>query len=130
MRLVEIDCLCGAQIARGGKTAGGRLEELGFESVPPELDLVEINDQITHQVSLEESDTYNAQIALDLFKPDDNYQEEEKKYEVGTPCAFPACNHRTLPCFVHCTAWLCHVALLFLVVEETYWLHRCACKIG
>lgn len=92
LALVEVSCPCGAQIARGGKTKGGRLEELGFESVPPELDLVETNDQITHQVSLEESDTYNAQIALDLFKPDDNYQEEEKKYEVGVPSDFSACN--------------------------------------
>ena len=104
LHLVEISCSCGAQIARGGRTAGGRLEELGFDSVPPELDLVQTDDQITHQVSLEDSDTYNAQIALDLFKPDDNYQEEEKKYEVGASLGFCAFSHRTLPCFIHCTS--------------------------
>ncbi len=33
------------------------------------------------QVSLEES--YNPQIGLDVFKEDPNFQETEKKYEVG-----------------------------------------------
>jgi pre-mRNA-splicing factor CWC22 len=46
---------------------------------------VEAEDQITHQVSLEESDGYNAQINLDIFKVDPDYQENEKKYEVGGP---------------------------------------------
>lgn len=70
------------QISRGGRSKGARLEELGFESVPKELDLVESEDQITHQVSLEESGSYNAQINLDVFKVDPDYQENEKKYEV------------------------------------------------
>ena len=35
------------------------------------------------QVSLEES--YNPQIGLDVFKEDPNFQETEKKYEVGPP---------------------------------------------
>lgn len=33
--------------------------------------------------SLEESDGYNAQIGLDVFKEDPAYQENEAKYEVG-----------------------------------------------
>ncbi len=33
--------------------------------------------------SLEESDGYNAQINLDVFREDPDYQENEKKYEVG-----------------------------------------------
>ena len=33
--------------------------------------------------SLEESDGYNAQIGLDVFREDPDYQENEKKYEVG-----------------------------------------------
>jgi pre-mRNA-splicing factor CWC22 len=71
------------QIARGGKAAKAQLEKLGYEAVPETLNLIETGDQITHQVSLEESDGYNAQIALDVFKVDPDFQENEKQYEVG-----------------------------------------------
>ena len=39
-----------AQVARGGRAKGGKLELLGFEAIPAGLDLVEAGDQITHLV--------------------------------------------------------------------------------
>ncbi|XP_016475883.1 uncharacterized protein LOC107797498 [Nicotiana tabacum] len=51
----------------------------GYPSVRPELDLVELEDQLTHEISL--SDKVDAEIALDVFKPDPNFAENEKKYE-------------------------------------------------
>ncbi|MCD7453455.1 hypothetical protein HAX54_020996 [Datura stramonium] len=51
----------------------------GYPAVRPELDLVEQEDQLTHEVSL--SDTIDPEIALDIFKPDPNFLENERKYE-------------------------------------------------
>ncbi|OIT27712.1 hypothetical protein A4A49_29048 [Nicotiana attenuata] len=52
----------------------------GYPAVRPELDLVELEDQLTHEISL--SDKVDSEIALDVFKPDPNFAENEKKYEV------------------------------------------------
>ncbi|CAN4122792.1 unnamed protein product [Withania somnifera] len=51
----------------------------GYQAVRPELDLVEQEDQLTHEVSL--SDTIDPEIALDIFKPDPSFLENERKYE-------------------------------------------------
>ena len=51
----------------------------GFPSLPPELDLVEEEDQITHEVGLDED--LNPEMALDVFKVDDAYEEHEKQFE-------------------------------------------------
>ncbi|CAI8596422.1 unnamed protein product [Vicia faba] len=51
----------------------------GYPAVRPELDLVEQEDQLTHEVSLDEE--INAETSLDIFKPDPNYMENEKRYE-------------------------------------------------
>ncbi|XP_009765163.2 uncharacterized protein [Nicotiana sylvestris] len=51
----------------------------GYPAVRPELDLVEQEDQLTHEVSL--SDTIDPEITLDIFKPDPNFLENERKYE-------------------------------------------------
>ncbi|KAL2487893.1 MIF4G domain-containing protein/MA3 domain-containing protein [Forsythia ovata] len=51
----------------------------GYPAVRPELDLVEQEDQLTHEVSL--LDEIDPEIALDVFKPDPQFLENEKKYE-------------------------------------------------
>ncbi|XP_077253262.1 MIF4G domain-containing protein / MA3 domain-containing protein [Tasmannia lanceolata] len=51
----------------------------GYPAVRPELDLVEQDDQITHELSLE--DEIDQEISLDIFKPDPHFLENEKKYE-------------------------------------------------
>ncbi|KAG4377438.1 hypothetical protein AAZX31_18G110900 [Glycine max] len=51
----------------------------GYPAVRPELDLVEQEDQITHEVSLDEE--IDPEISLDIFKPDPNFLENEKRYE-------------------------------------------------
>ncbi|KAI3517282.1 hypothetical protein L1887_16495 [Cichorium endivia] len=51
----------------------------GHPAVRPELDLVELEDQLTHEVSL--LDKIDPEIALDIFKMDPNFIENEKKYE-------------------------------------------------
>ncbi|KAK7333683.1 hypothetical protein VNO80_30460 [Phaseolus coccineus] len=51
----------------------------GYPAVRPELDLVELEDQITHEVSLNEE--IDPEISLDIFKPDPNFLENEKRYE-------------------------------------------------
>eukprot|EP00250_Pteridium_aquilinum_P006297 c16243_g2_i1 orf=86-2392(+) len=51
----------------------------GHPAVLPELDLVEQEDQFTHEVSL--SGDLDAEMSLDIFKPDQNFLENEKKYE-------------------------------------------------
>ncbi len=38
------------QVAKGGREAGGQLEKLGYAPVPAGLDLIEVGDQVTHQV--------------------------------------------------------------------------------
>ncbi|CAN1134270.1 Pre-mRNA-splicing factor CWC22 homolog [Linum perenne] len=51
----------------------------GYPAVRPELDLVEQEEQITHEISLEEA--IDPETSLDIFKPDPNYAENEKRYE-------------------------------------------------
>uniref|UniRef100_A0A3Q7H2L6 MI domain-containing protein n=1 Tax=Solanum lycopersicum TaxID=4081 RepID=A0A3Q7H2L6_SOLLC len=51
----------------------------GYQAVRPELDLVEQEDQLTHEVSL--SDTIDPEIALDIFKPDPNFLENERNVD-------------------------------------------------
>ncbi|GKC89811.1 pre-mRNA-splicing factor CWC22, partial [Tanacetum coccineum] len=51
----------------------------GHPAVRPELDLVESEDQITHEVSL--LDKIDPEIALDIFKLDPDFIENEKRYE-------------------------------------------------
>ncbi|MCD7451614.1 hypothetical protein HAX54_012876, partial [Datura stramonium] len=49
----------------------------GYLDVHPELDLVEEEDQLTHEISL--LDKIDSEIGLDVFKPDPNFAENEKK---------------------------------------------------
>lgn len=51
----------------------------GYPAIRPELDLVEEEDQLTHEVSLDEE--IDPEISLDVFKPDPNFTENEKRYE-------------------------------------------------
>ncbi|CAL0309579.1 unnamed protein product [Lupinus luteus] len=51
----------------------------GYPAVRPELDLVEQEDQLTHEVSLDEE--IDSEISLDIFKPDPIFPENEKRYE-------------------------------------------------
>ncbi|MCO5599209.1 hypothetical protein L7F22_053309 [Adiantum nelumboides] len=51
----------------------------GHPAVLPELDLVEQEEQITHEISL--SEDLDAEMTLDIFKADPNFAENEKKYE-------------------------------------------------
>ncbi|ONK55551.1 uncharacterized protein A4U43_UnF1770 [Asparagus officinalis] len=51
----------------------------GFPAIRPELDLVEQEDQFTHEVSLE--DEIDWETNLDVFKPNPQFLEDEKAYE-------------------------------------------------
>ncbi|KAF8009175.1 hypothetical protein BT93_J0227 [Corymbia citriodora subsp. variegata] len=51
----------------------------GYPAVRPELDLVEQEDQLTHEISLQED--IDPEITLDIFKPDLQFVENEKRYE-------------------------------------------------
>ncbi|KAL8530809.1 hypothetical protein ACS0TY_007735 [Phlomoides rotata] len=51
----------------------------GYPAIRPELDLVEQEDQLTHEVSL--LDEIDPEVALDIFKPDPQFPENEKRYE-------------------------------------------------
>ncbi|KAJ6790608.1 pre-mRNA-splicing factor CWC22-like protein [Iris pallida] len=51
----------------------------GFPAVRPELDLVEQEDQFTHEISLE--DEIDPETSLDVFKSNPQYLEDEKAYE-------------------------------------------------
>ncbi|KAK8681387.1 hypothetical protein V6N13_053791 [Hibiscus sabdariffa] len=51
----------------------------GYPAVRPELDLVEQEDQLTHEISLQ--DEIDPEITLDIFKPDPHFLENEKRYE-------------------------------------------------
>eukprot|EP00252_Welwitschia_mirabilis_P005536 TRINITY_DN159_c0_g4_i1.p1 TRINITY_DN159_c0_g4~~TRINITY_DN159_c0_g4_i1.p1 ORF type:complete len:866 (+),score=186.41 TRINITY_DN159_c0_g4_i1:199-2796(+) len=51
----------------------------GYPAVRPELDLVEQEDQFTHELSLE--DELDQEVSLDIFKPDPQFLEHEKAYE-------------------------------------------------
>ncbi|KAL8039983.1 hypothetical protein ABFX02_10G070800 [Erythranthe guttata] len=52
----------------------------GYPAIRPELDLVEKEDQFTH-VELSLADKIDPQIAIDVFKADPNFLENEKIYE-------------------------------------------------
>ncbi|KAK6260869.1 Initiation factor eIF-4 gamma [Theobroma cacao] len=51
----------------------------GYPAVRSELDLVEHEDQLTHEISLQ--DEIDPEITLDIFKPDPQFLENEKRYE-------------------------------------------------
>ncbi|KAI3816093.1 hypothetical protein L1987_15782 [Smallanthus sonchifolius] len=51
----------------------------GHPAIRPELDLVELEDQLTHEISL--LDKIEPEIALDIFKMDPDFLENEKRYE-------------------------------------------------
>ncbi|KAF3452567.1 hypothetical protein FNV43_RR03000 [Rhamnella rubrinervis] len=51
----------------------------GYPAVRPELDLVEQEDQLTHEISLQEE--IDPEITLDIFRPDSNFSDNEKRYE-------------------------------------------------
>ncbi|OMO76109.1 MIF4G-like, type 3 [Corchorus capsularis] len=51
----------------------------GYPAVRPELDLVEQEDQLTHEISLQ--DEIDPEITLDIFKADPHFLENEKRYE-------------------------------------------------
>nr|GME06376.1 pre-mRNA-splicing factor CWC22 homolog [Ipomoea batatas] len=51
----------------------------GYPAKRLELDLVQKEDQFTCEISLQ--DTIDPEISLDIFKPDPNFLENEKKYE-------------------------------------------------
>ncbi|KAJ9185406.1 hypothetical protein P3X46_005044 [Hevea brasiliensis] len=51
----------------------------GYPAVHPELDLVEQEDQLTHEISLQQD--IDPEITLDIFKPDPNFLENEKCFE-------------------------------------------------
>ncbi|KAI5062241.1 hypothetical protein GOP47_0022780 [Adiantum capillus-veneris] len=51
----------------------------GHPAVLPELDLVEQEDQFTHEISL--SEDLDTEMSLDIFKADPSFLESEKKYE-------------------------------------------------
>ncbi|MEW5303967.1 MAG: hypothetical protein WDW36_006610 [Sanguina aurantia] len=50
----------------------------GFKAVKPELDLVEADDQITHELDL--TMPLKAEMELDVFKVDEGFVENEKRY--------------------------------------------------
>lgn len=50
----------------------------GFPAIPPDLDLLEEEDLITHEVSLD--DDIDPETAIDLFRADPNFEENEAKY--------------------------------------------------
>ncbi|KAH6791694.1 MIF4G domain-containing protein / MA3 domain-containing protein [Perilla frutescens var. hirtella] len=51
----------------------------GYPAVRPDLDLVEQEDQLTHEVSL--LDEIDPENTLDIFRPDPQFVENEKRYE-------------------------------------------------
>ncbi|KAM7528912.1 hypothetical protein LguiB_032322 [Lonicera macranthoides] len=51
----------------------------GYPAVRPELDLVELEDQLTHEVSL--LDQIDPEITLDIFKLDPQFIENEQRYD-------------------------------------------------
>ncbi|XP_071686999.1 uncharacterized protein [Rutidosis leptorrhynchoides] len=51
----------------------------GYPAVHPDLDLVNLEDQLTHEVSL--LDKFDPEITLDIFKLDPNFIENKKRYE-------------------------------------------------
>ncbi|CAN1196824.1 Pre-mRNA-splicing factor CWC22 [Linum perenne] len=54
----------------------------GYPAVVPELDLVDQEEQITHEISLlEDEHPLDPETSLDVFKPDPHYSENEKRYD-------------------------------------------------
>ncbi|PIA42386.1 hypothetical protein AQUCO_02000084v1 [Aquilegia coerulea] len=53
----------------------------GYPIVRPELDLVDDDEQFSHQLSLEVEDVMDPETCLDIFTPDPKFQENEKRYE-------------------------------------------------
>ncbi|KAJ8499342.1 hypothetical protein OPV22_009894 [Ensete ventricosum] len=51
----------------------------GFPAIRPELDLVEQEEQLTHEISLDEE--IDPETHLDVFKPNSNFLDDEKAYE-------------------------------------------------
>ncbi|THU65029.1 hypothetical protein C4D60_Mb01t32830 [Musa balbisiana] len=51
----------------------------GFPAIRPELDLVEQEEQLTHEISLDEE--IDPETHLDVFKPNLNFLDDEKAYE-------------------------------------------------
>lgn len=51
----------------------------GYPAILPELDLVQEEDQITHEITLDED--LDPEMHLDVFKSDDLYEQHEKEYE-------------------------------------------------
>ncbi|KAK1396760.1 MI domain-containing protein [Heracleum sosnowskyi] len=56
-----------------------KVEFQGYPAIRPELDLVEQEDQLTHEISL--LDEIDPEIALDFFRPDAQLIESEQRYE-------------------------------------------------
>ena len=54
--------------------------ESGFPAMPDELDLVEDVDRLSHKLELD--DPLDAQLTLDIFKPDPDFEEHEAQWEV------------------------------------------------
>ncbi|KAK2078226.1 hypothetical protein QBZ16_004095 [Prototheca wickerhamii] len=54
-------------------------ERQGHPAVPPELDLVEAEDQITHEISLD--DKTDTQTHLDVFREDPDFERHEREYD-------------------------------------------------
>lgn len=52
----------------------------GYPALPDDLDLIEDEDQITHEIGLDEQ--LDPEMALDVFKFDPSYENHEKEYEV------------------------------------------------
>eukprot|EP00808_Paulinella_micropora_P020445 g29735.t1 len=50
-----------------------------YPAVLPELDLVDLDDQITHELSLD--DVHDTENGINIFKFDPDYEENEKQYE-------------------------------------------------
>ena len=62
-----------------------RVRRVGFEAsgflvMPPELDLLEEGDRNTHNIRLE--DGLDAQLTLDIFQPDPDFEAHEAEWEV------------------------------------------------
>lgn len=54
----------------------------GYPAVRPELDLVEQEDQLTHEISLmDDAEDMDPETILDIFKPDPDFLKNEKIYE-------------------------------------------------
>ncbi|KAK9798931.1 hypothetical protein WJX73_002948 [Symbiochloris irregularis] len=52
----------------------------GFVALPPELDLLEVNDRITHKIDLDSPDL-KAQTELDIFRPDPDFDKHQEQWQ-------------------------------------------------